>query len=51
MEQDQPHLHEIVRPLIEVAKDIGNFIVEKIIPGDVLNDLFQPPEADGDTES
>lgn len=32
--------HEIIRPIRELAQGIGNFVVDKILPTDVLSDLF-----------
>lgn len=32
--------HEIIRPIREIAHGIGNFVLDKILPTDVISDLF-----------
>lgn len=34
-----PKYHEIVRPLKEVVRGIGEFVINKIVPEDVLNGI------------
>lgn len=59
MENHTPKYHEIVRPLKEVVRGIGESVINKIVPEDVLNginevitgqsaqrtaEFFKPPE-------
>lgn len=39
MENHTPKYHEIVRPLKEVVRGIGEFVINKIVPEDVLNGI------------
>lgn len=42
-----PHLHEIVRPLREIVRNVGEFVVDRVVPTAVIENLFTPPEARG----
>lgn len=41
------HLHEIVRPLREIVRNVGEFVVDRVVPTAVIENLFTPPEARG----
>ena len=41
MEQDKPHLHEIIRPVREVVLAMGNWVVSKAIIGDAFDNFMQ----------
>lgn len=43
----QPRHHEIIRPLREIVRGVGEFVVEKVVPSAVVENLFTPPEARG----
>lgn len=38
------HLHEIVRPLRELAGQLGNFIVNKALGSDLFTDMMNGPD-------
>jgi hypothetical protein len=45
---EKPHKHhEILRPIREIVRNVGEFVVDKVIPTDVIDNLFSPPEARG----
>lgn len=33
------HLHEIIKPVRDVVRGLGEFVINKIIPDDVLNGI------------
>lgn len=37
---EQPHLHEIIRPIKELARMAGERIIELVVPGDVFDDFL-----------
>ena len=47
----QPKYHEIVRPIRELVRGVGEFVVDKavarVVPSAVIENLFSPPEARG----
>lgn len=42
-----PHLHEIVGPLREIVRNVGEFVVDRVVPTAVIESLFAPPETRG----
>ena len=43
----QPKHHEVIRPIRELVNSVGSFVVNKVIPSDVIDSLFSPPEDRG----
>lgn len=37
---ETPKYHEVLRPVREIARGIGDFVLNKIVPTDVISDLF-----------
>lgn len=45
---EKPHKHhEIVRPIREIVRGVGEFVVDRVVPSAVIENLFSPPEARG----
>lgn len=45
---EKPHrYHEIVRPVRELVRNVGEFVVDRVVPTAVIESLFTPPEARG----
>jgi len=42
-----PRHHEIIQPIREIVRSVGEFVVEKVVPCAVVENLFAPPEARG----
>ncbi len=45
--EKQRHLHEIIRPIREIVRGVGEFVVDRVVPTEVIDNLFAPPEARG----
>ncbi len=48
---EKPHKHhEIVRPIREIVRGVGNFVVDRVVarvvPSAVIENLFSPPEVE-----
>lgn len=44
MEKDRPQRHhEVVRPLVEVAQQVGHWVLEKIVPSQAV-EIPQDPQ-------
>lgn len=43
----QPRYHEVVRPLREIVRNVGEFVVDRVVPTAVIENLFTPPEQRG----
>ena len=43
----QPRYHELIRPLREIVRGVGEFVVDRVVPSAVVENLFAPPEARG----
>lgn len=39
-----PKHHEIIRPIREIVRGVGEFVVDKVVPSAVVENLFSPPE-------
>ena len=45
---EKPHKHhELIRPLREIVRGVGEFVVDRVVPSAVVENLFSPPEARG----
>lgn len=45
---EKPHrYHEIVRPIRELVRNVGEFVVDRVVPTAVIESLFAPPETRG----
>lgn len=45
---EKPHKHhEILRPIRELVRGVGEFVVDRVVPSAVIENLFSPPEATG----
>jgi hypothetical protein len=42
-----PKHHEIIRPIREIVRNVGEFVVDRVVPTAVIESLFTPPEATG----
>lgn len=42
-----PKHHEILRPLREIVVSVGEFVVDRVVPTAVIENLFTPPEQRG----
>lgn len=38
------HLHEIVRPLRELAQQAGSFVMDKVVGTDLFSDMLNGPD-------
>ena len=43
----QPKHHEVIRPIRELVNSVGSFVVGRLVPSDVIDSLFSPPENTG----
>ena len=43
----QPKHHEVIRPIRELVNSVGSFVVGRLVPSDVIDSLFSPPEDRG----
>ncbi len=37
---EHPKHHEVIRPIREIVQGLGNFVLDKILPTDVISDVF-----------
>lgn len=37
---EHPKYHEIISPIREIVHGLGNFVLDKILPTDVISDVF-----------
>lgn len=45
---EKPHKHhEILRPIRELVRGVGEFVVDRVVPTAVIESLFAPPETRG----
>lgn len=42
-----PKYHELIRPIRELVRGVGEFVVDRVVPSAVVENLFSPPEARG----
>lgn len=42
-----PRHHELIRPLREIVRNVGEFVVDRVVPTAVIESLFAPPETRG----
>ena len=43
---EKPHKHhEVLRPIRELVKGVGEFVVEKVVPSAVIESLYSPQKS------
>lgn len=44
MENHTPKYHEVVKPVKELAQQLGNFVMDRVLGADLFSDMLNGPD-------